>query len=332
MRALQRFPNALSRRLRGPYAALARLDLRLSEIELRLGSIERALGPVSEAAGATRDMISGELSELVSETHGLVQGELRGALRSILFEDAENRRRLHRVRRDSDYALAWSEQRPLISVTVATVGRAELLASRSLPAILGQSYDRLELVVVGDHADEATEEAVRSFGDSRVVYRNLTQRLRFADPQARWLVGSTMARNEANRLARGRWILSVDDDDAIRPDCLERLLGAAREGRLEAVYGRVLVHGTGERPFELGAFPPEQGRFTWAAGMFHGGLRCFERELSGATLGLPGDWFLAERMLRAGVRFGMVDELLGDIYPSPMNGVAAPPGEGAGTR
>jgi hypothetical protein len=31
---------------------------------------------------------------------------------------------------------------------------------------------------------------------------------------------------------------------------------------------------------------------------------------------MPGDWFLLERMLRAGVRFGFVPELVLDYYPS----------------
>jgi hypothetical protein len=41
-----------------------------------------------------------------------------------------------------------------------------------------------------------------------------------------------------------------------------------------------------------------------------------ERELVAAEFDLPGDWWLAERMLRAGVRFAMRDEVLCDTYPS----------------
>ena len=36
--------------------------------------------------------------------------------------------------------------------------------------------------------------------------------------------------------------MSFDDDDALRPDCIERLLAHAREERLEVVYGRTLAH------------------------------------------------------------------------------------------
>jgi glycosyltransferase involved in cell wall biosynthesis len=154
---------------------------------------------------------------------------------------------------------------------------------------------------------------------------NLTQRLYFTDdPYHQWLVGTTMARNEANRLARGRWLVCFDDDDAMRPDCIELLLARAREDRLEAVYARSVVHREGEEDFVFGSFPPAHGHFSWASGMYHAGLRFLERELFAAHLRLPGDWFLAERMLRAGVRFGMLDKVLCDIYPSPMNSFPPP--------
>ena len=326
MSSWSRLNDALKRRVRGPYADIGRIDRRLVSLEQRLSGIERSLVTAGEAGAQTYALLGGEIHGLLSQTKAALDGEVRPLLRAIVSEEADNRRRLHALRAEQQYPLAWTEAAPLVSVTMATRDRPGLLVERSLPAILGQTHGELEVIVVGDHADEATAEAVRSLGDSRLVYRNLTQRLRFTeDPQALWLVGSTMARNEANRHARGRWIVSVDDDDAIRPDCVERLLKVARESRSECVYGRVEVHRDGERPFELCSFPPSQGQFTWAAGMCHSGLRFFERELFAANLGLPGDWFLAERMLRAGARFAMVDAVLGDIYPSEMNAVTAPP-------
>jgi glycosyltransferase involved in cell wall biosynthesis len=209
----------------------------------------------------------------------------------------------------------------LVTVTVATRDRSELIASRSLPSILGQTYSELEVIIVGDHADEATERVVRGFADPRVTFRNLPHRVHISDdPWRRWLVAATMARNEAVRLARGKWIVQFDDDDAMHLDCVERLLDHGRREQLEAVYGRVLVRRDDERPFDLGGFPPVLGRFTWAGGMYHAGLRFFQRELLAADLGVPGDWFLAERMLRAGVRFGMLDAVLCDIYPCGPRG------------
>ena len=63
----------------------------------------------------------------------------------------------------------------------------------------------------------------------------------------------------------------------------------------------------------------------WAGGtssrsskLVHGGLRFFERELVAADLDLPGDAYLLERMLRAGVRFAMLDGIAWDYFPSTL--------------
>jgi Glycosyl transferase family 2 len=309
MRGWERLRAAALRRIRGPYIALGRLDARMHDTQQRLTALEEALTISREALSTSR------------ETRDLA-AEMRVVLRALAAEESANRRRLYELRADADYAAAWAEPRPLVTVTVATRDRPELLASRSLPSILAQSYGELEVIVVGDTAEASTEEVVRGLADPRVTFRNLPHRVHISDdPWRRWLVAATMARNEAMRLARGRWVVAFDDDDAMHADCVERLLERAREDRLEAVYGRVLARCQTDPPFEIGRFPPELGRFTWAAGMYHAGLRFFQRELFAADMSVPGDWFMAERMLRAGVRFGMVDAVLCDIYPSPMNQV-----------
>ena len=152
------------------------------------------------------------------------------------------------------------------------------------------------------------------------MYRNLTQRLEFTtDADRHWLVASTLARNEAMRLATGRWVVCFDDDDAMAPTCVERLLARAQEGDSRRSTAARPSTRKGQPDAVIGAFPPRLGEFTWASGMYHAGLRFFARELVAADLGLPGDWYLAQRMLRAGVRFGSIDEILAEIYPSRVN-------------
>jgi hypothetical protein len=70
--------------------------------------------------------------------------------------------------------------------------------------------------------------------------------------------------------------------------------------------------------FELGAFPPVFGQFGWQGAIFHAGLRIFEMELADALFGSPADWSLCRRMLRAGVRFGMVEGPVTDHYESRL--------------
>jgi glycosyl transferase family 2 len=281
-----RVRDAIGRRIRGPYAGIGRIEERIEFLDQRVQRLEV-----------------------------LLRNEVRQTLLALATGEAENRRRLSAARLDPNYESAWTEARPLVSVTVATLGRAELV-DRALPSILAQTYGDLEVIVTGDGAGPEIAEQVEALGDRRIRYIDLGPRQPWTDDPGRlWFAGATRARNAAVAEARGRWVVEFDDDDAMRPECLESLVGLAREARAEAVYGRILRHDGGSE-VEIGRFPPRLSQFSWAAGMYHGGLRFFERELVAADLGIPGDWWLAERMLRAGVRFAMREEVLCDVYLS----------------
>ena len=290
---------AIARRLHGPYPGLEQLEQRLEALTSRVEELQ--------------ELRAAQLSEMSASLW--LRDDLRHTMRALAANEAQNRAALREAREDDGYRRAWADDRPLISVTVATLGRPELI-SRSLPSILGQSYGELEVVVGGDDAPPETESAVAELGDPRVRYLDLGPRQTWTDDPVRlWLVGATRARNACVREARGRWVVEFDDDDAMRPGCLEALLDLARRSDAEAVYGQVRQH-LGDHPRELCVFPPRLHHFCWAGAMYHAGLRFFGRELLAADLGLPGDWWLAERMLRAGVRFAMRDEVLCDVYAS----------------
>jgi hypothetical protein len=96
------------------------------------------------------------------------------------------------------------------------------------------------------------------------------------------------------------------------------LLRVACEQRAEVAYGGFEEHHPdGARSTGLG-FPPRLGCFSWAGALVHAGLRFFERELFAAHLELPGDMYMLERMLRAGVRFAPLDEVVLDYFPSTL--------------
>jgi glycosyltransferase involved in cell wall biosynthesis len=239
-------------------------------------------------------------------------------LRAVVDDDAGNRRRLHALRQGPEYAAPFDEPEPLVSVTLPTRARPDLLM-RALRSVLDQTHERLEVLVVGDAAGPEVAETVARAGDPRVHYANLTQRIvAHPDPARHWLVGSTMARNEAARRARGAWLLHFDDDDMLRPDAVSSLLALARESRAEVVYGGFVHHQPQGASASVIEFPPAEGRFGWQGALTHRGLRCFERELVAAHLGLPGDLYLLRRMLRAGVRFAGLDRVVWDYFPSSL--------------
>lgn len=244
------------------------------------------------------------------------RARVHDALVGIAANEAANRASLEAARASGEFQVAFSEADPLVTVTIATVGRPALLG-RALPSVLAQTHRNLEVIVVGDGCEPGLAARIAALGDMRVTYIDAGPRQPvFDDPEKLWHTAATRARNLANSRATGRWVLEFDDDDAMRPGCVEALLALVSESRAEAVYGRVQRVGAKGGPPTLGSFPPRRGHFSWAAGMYHAHLGFFGREHLASDLGLPGDWWLAERMLRAGVRFAMTEEILADIHPA----------------
>jgi hypothetical protein len=291
----------------GLEARLAAFDHRFTELNAALDELRRLTAWLPQAA------------EHASAARTAIEQRVAPVLRTLVDEESDNRRRLFELRDSAAYEEAYSDPDPLVSVVLATVGRGDLLVSRSLPSLLSQSHANLEVLVVGDATEPEVGEAVTALGDPRVHYTNLSQRLiAHPEPRKHWLVGSTMARNEAARRAGGRWLLHFDDDDYLRPDSIAALLELARERRAEIAYGGFEQHDPDGRRTQHIGFPPEWGRFAWPGALMHGGLRFFERELVAAHLEIPGDIYMLERTLRVGVRFAMLDEIVLDYFPSSL--------------
>jgi hypothetical protein len=290
--------DRLSEQLRDGLRAPARLE----RIEERLARIEAAVAGLANVEAAFARL--GEIDSALAE--------IRGAVRAIAAQETDNRRRLEALRASPEYAAAWTEPRPLVTITVAAGDDATPLQTRSVPSILAQTHAELELIVIGDQSDDALADELRKLRDPRLLFRTLTRRPRLSDdPHRQRLVTLTLARNEAARLARGRWIVCLDEDAAMHHDFLARLLDRAREDRLEVISGRTRI-ATENREIG-GRLPPQADDFTWTSAMYHAGLSFMGRELFAADLGLSGDWYLADRMLRAGVRFGVLQAVICEL-------------------
>jgi hypothetical protein len=115
--------------------------------------------------GVARDVagMRGEVARLSDEVAGLARRldhDLLPALRLMAGRDAENRRQLADARADPEYELAYSDPDPLVTIVLPTFRRAGLLRERSLPAVLAQTHERLEVLVVGDGPDGEAETVV----------------------------------------------------------------------------------------------------------------------------------------------------------------------------
>jgi hypothetical protein len=308
--------------------AAAALDRRLGPLDGRLDALEAQQASLAAEQAARLDRQAAQLEQLTvrlaaaTEAASATQAGLAAltpVLRTLAADDPGHRRRLHALRADPGYAAAWDEPDPLVTISIPTRSRPRLLVERSLASALAQTHEHLEVLVVGDAAGQEIPAAVESVGDPRVRFVNLTHQFVREDGE-HWLTAATLTRNEAYRLATGQWLVDLDDDDALRPGAVAELLDRARAERLEVVYGVLEEHDPDGATKLLGGFPPAHGLFGWQGAVVHAGLRCFGRELIASDLGWSGDWFRVQRMLRAGVRIGHLEQVTCDYYPSSLWG------------
>jgi hypothetical protein len=284
--------------------------------KLHADVLERVLD-LHQAMADQNEMLRQEFDRLDARLDA-IEGEARRSSeigRHIYDEEPANRRRLHQLRRSEEYEAAFTEAEPLVSFIVPTYRSFETLRDVALPSILNQTYSNLEVIVSGDCAPPETAAAIAELDDPRIAYLNRTIRGPYPeDPERRWYPIGGPPFGDALAIARGRWIAGLGDDDAIRPNHTADLLAAAQEHRYEHCYGRQQVNFVEGEPLVLGEFPPRIGQWGTQAALYHAGLRFFEPELSDAIYEEPSDWSKCRRMIRAGVRFGMIDGIVVDKH------------------
>ncbi|MEM9922574.1 MAG: glycosyltransferase [Cyanobacteria bacterium P01_D01_bin.50] len=95
----------------------------------------------------------------------------------------------------------------MFSIVITTQNRLPLL-KRSIESALNQTV-ACEVVIVDDYSSDDTEEYVRSLGSSVVYHRNSTK------------MGQSKTVNTGVKIASGKWIKLLDDDDYLAPNCIE---------------------------------------------------------------------------------------------------------------
>jgi glycosyltransferase involved in cell wall biosynthesis len=106
------------------------------------------------------------------------------------------------------------QNNPLVSVVIPTCNRA-LLLSKTLESLKIQSYKNIEIIVVDDNSSQNTQQLVSSF-DLSIIYT------RFSQNQ-----GPSVTRNKGIQLAKGDFVLFLDDDDLLHPSHIEEMVTAS---------------------------------------------------------------------------------------------------------
>jgi hypothetical protein len=217
----------------------------------------------------------------------------------------------HLARSTPDFESAFLEHEPLVSVCVATVDRAALLVERCLPSLLGQTYKNLQIVVVGDHCTDDTEQRVAELRDSRIVFRNLSERGPYPlSGRDRWCVAGTSAMNKALSLCEGQFIAHLDDDDAALPDRIETLVRAAQSNRADFCWHAFWWETPEGSWARLGNGQLQSGQITTSSIFYHRYFRRFEWDVFAYRLQEPGDWNRIRKIKMLRPRLHFIDRPL----------------------
>lgn len=102
---------------------------------------------------------------------------------------------------------------PPVSVVMLTYRRARILPA-AIDSILAQTNGNFELIIINDGSDDNTDDVVAKYKDSRIrYYKNDRNR------------GIAYSRNRGASLARGKYIMIMDDDDTSYPNRIELQAG-----------------------------------------------------------------------------------------------------------
>lgn len=100
-----------------------------------------------------------------------------------------------------------------ISVITPTYNREDLI-SKAIDSILAQSFHDFEMIIVDDGSTDNTKSVIANYvsRDARIKY--------FLKENG----GPSAARNYGIEQANGKWVIYLDSDDTLFPNCLETMM------------------------------------------------------------------------------------------------------------
>jgi glycosyltransferase involved in cell wall biosynthesis len=226
--------------------------------------------------------------------------------------------KLARLRYEKSYNTL--DENPLISVCIPTYNRGQILVDTALPSVFAQTYKNIEVIVIGHHCTDDTEQLISKIKDPRLFFYNMPSRKLKYPPtvENHWFVGGAVPTNLALQKAKGKWIARIDDDVIWTEDHLEKLLNFAQKGNLEFVSASHKEERSGvKKIIDSKNDKPRIGSVqTWLYRSYLTFIKhnpnCWRKHWNKVW-----DTDIRDRFYKAGTRMGYLDEVLAFVIPRP---------------
>lgn len=127
--------------------------------------------------------------------------------------DYLNNNSILELSRQSSYVL--EKQKDLVSVIIPTFNRYESL-KKAIESIKNQTYKNVEIIVVNDASTQKEYTTEQFDDDIQIIHLPVNMKTKYNVMSAQGLT-----RNEGIKIARGKWIAFLDDDDYWVPEKLQ---------------------------------------------------------------------------------------------------------------
>ncbi len=119
----------------------------------------------------------------------------------------------------------------LVSVIISTYNRSNVL-KYTISSVINQTYPHFEIIVIGDHCTDDTEEVVHSFADPRITFHNLEEN--FGE--------QSYPNNVGYSKSKGGLVAWLNHDDLWYPEHLETLINEISQTDSDLVYSWYLPY------------------------------------------------------------------------------------------
>ncbi|HBW1581920.1 MULTISPECIES: glycosyltransferase [Klebsiella pneumoniae complex] len=123
----------------------------------------------------------------------------------------------------------------LVTVYIPTHNR-NVLVERAIKSVLAQTYKNLEIIICDDGSSDSTWEVLTRLkkNDERIKL------LRNTIPK-----GACVSRNNCIRIAKGKYITGLDDDDEFLPERIEKFIGFINNNTYQLVCSNLFYKSDG---------------------------------------------------------------------------------------